>query len=308
MPSTDAAADREFLNLDSPTAKLLFSTVRMEICGLKHGGVATAFVFSQEWEGRQAAFLVTNRHAVADAQSARLYFTRSRDDRPALGEHVRLDLNQFGRIWHAHPRPEVNLAVTPLGPILCLLQEAGKRVFTSALDHSLLPPEDSPSAVGAMEDVLLVGYPAEVQDPAHVLPTMMKGITSSPFATQFAGQPKFMLQAPLYAGMGGSPVIALRSIHQATAQGVVIGSQLMLLGVLSEVAVRQDRAPAAYLPIPLAPPSVLATSNWAPFGLAVRSWTIREAVTDLLQKLEASAPMMANGQSVSSPGCREAAG
>jgi len=278
------------LNLESPTAKILFSIVRMEIAGLKQSGVATAFVYSQEWKGRQAAFLVTNRHAVADAQSARLYFTRSRDDKPALGEHVRLDLDQFGQIWHPHPRPEVNLAVTPLGPLTLQLQDAGKQVFNSALDHSLLPPEDNPTAVGTVEDVLLVGFSAEFQDPDHILPMVTKGITSTPYATQFAGQPKFMLQAPIYAGMGGSPVLALRSIHQATPQGVGTGFQLLLLGVLSEVAVRQDLAPAAYVSIPLAPPSVLATANWAPFGLALKSWTIRETVSDFLQRLEVSGP------------------
>ncbi|MBI2899054.1 MAG: hypothetical protein HYY17_02645 [Planctomycetes bacterium] len=275
------------MKTESPLAKLLFSVIRMEVTAPNYSGVGTAFVFSQNWKEGHAPFLVTAAHTVENAQHGRLFFTRSKEDKPVVGEYVCLELDEFGKGWKKHPRPELDLAVLPLAPLVAQMQEKGSTVYNTALDESLLPGPAPDTGVDAVEEVMVAGFSAEIQDRLHLFPLVQKGVTANPFDVDFAKAPKFLVQLPICSGLAGSPVLVTRTFHQPTPQGLATATQIVLLGMLTDVAVRQERSAAVFGPIPPLPAPGRADATWFPVGLAVKSSAISEVIGEFLKSIEA---------------------
>lgn len=274
------------MKVETPLSKSLFSILRMEVSGPKHAGVATAFVFSQTWQGAHAPFLVTAAHNIAGATKGRIFFSKGKDEKPVVGEYVCLELDEFEKGWHRHPKKELDIAVLPLAPLVRQIESNGGAVYNTALDESLLPEADP--AVDAVEEALVLGFAAELQDRKHLFPLVQKGVTANPYVIDHSGLPKFSLQVPVYAGLAGSPVVLARQFHQPTPQGVATATQLVLLGMLTEVAVRQDRSAANFAPIPILPMAGREDATWCHFALGLKASVVAEAVLDFLKTLEAA--------------------
>ena len=60
----------------------------------------------------------------------------------------------------------------------------------------------------AIEEVVLIGYPAGIRDPAHLTPIARKGITATPPAWDYGGRPTFLVDASVFHGSSGSPVFS----------------------------------------------------------------------------------------------------
>ncbi len=281
------------MKVETPLSKTLFSILRLEVTTPQTAGVTTAFVFSQSWQGAHAPFLVTAAHVLEGATKGRIFFCKGKDEKPVIGEYVCLELEEFSKGWHRHPNKDLDVAILPLAPLVRQIEQNGGTVFNTALDESLLPGADP--AVDAVEDVHVLGFSAEVQDRRHLFPLVQKGVTANPYVIDYAGTPKFAVQVPVYAGMAGSPVLLARTFHQPTSQGMATATQLVLLGMLTEVAVRQDRAASINLPIPTLPSPGREDLTWCPFGLALKSSAISEAVLDFLKTLEATQPQPVGG-------------
>ena len=54
-----------------------------------------------------------------------------------------------------------------------------------------------------------VGYPKGTWDVSNKLPIVRRGITASPVSVDFGGQKKFLIDAPIYRGSSGEPVILM---------------------------------------------------------------------------------------------------
>lgn len=137
--------------------------------------------------------------------------------------------SRFGD-WVYHPNPKVDLCAVPIGD---LLNQA--RGFYRAIDPSVIPSEAQLQELGAVEEILMIGYPNGLWDATNNYPLIRRGITASHPAVDFDvdGVATTVIDAACFPGSSGSPVILHNFGNYADKKGnTVIGSRTMFLGVL----------------------------------------------------------------------------
>jgi hypothetical protein len=133
-----------------------------------------------------------------------------------------------------HPNPDVDLCVMPVAPLLTQASAAGHNFFYVSLDKSLIPSTDELADLGALEDVVMVGYPNGIWDATNNMPVVRRGVTATHPNLNYEGRLEFMIDAACFPGSSGSPVFLYSNGGYATrAGGMVMGGiRVKLLGVL----------------------------------------------------------------------------
>lgn len=270
--------------------KLLFATVRIEILEGERPGIGSAFILGHQQGDQVAPFLVTTSHLVAGAEKATLLLTQGKDGQPRIDRTVTLELADFSRLWFQHPNPEVGLAVAPLAPLLTQLVEAGKPVFHTGFDESLVPIAGQPNEIGAIEDVAVLGYPSGLFDAGRAIPIALRGMTATPFHLDYQKQPAFLVNAPVLPGAGGSPVISVRQTVTVENEVPRTMTRLHLLGVLTRISVMDSNGHVSFRPIPGAPVEGTVSAARMSVGYAVRSSFVTETITRFFEAVESSKP------------------
>jgi len=92
----------------------------------------------------------------------------------------------------------------------------------------------------AIEDIVFLWYPNDIGDDINNLPVTRRGITATPFAVDFCGEKQFLIDASVFPGSSGSPVFIYKSESYSTRSGgLVVGSQLDIVGIVSPVFYRR---------------------------------------------------------------------
>jgi len=116
------------MDVETPAEQLFFVTVNLE--GTHEGttSTGTGFLYSVETEsGGDAVFLVTNKHVLRGGSGelkARL-LQRTVDGRPAYGSPATIDIEGVMEASTHHPDPNVDVAVSPFGQAINVLNEWG---------------------------------------------------------------------------------------------------------------------------------------------------------------------------------------
>jgi S1-C subfamily serine protease len=221
--------------------QLLFTTVRIEVDVPGGTATGTAFIFTYDWDDKQAHFLVTNKHVVDDAERGRFFFTlMDEDHKPLIGQRYNCGFNNFRLAWHYHPDPNVDIAVMPMVPILTQIHDAGYRVFFKSVTDDLVPAQDQATDLDAVEDVMFIGYPDGIYDVKHLMPIVRRGITATPFEIDYNGEPKFLIDASVFPGSSGSPVFSLRPAGSRTAAGLYVSLLCIFWGLLPKSSQRKN--------------------------------------------------------------------
>lgn len=215
--------------------RLAHSTVRME-CDTPDGrGTGTGFFFRCLNEGsRFVPVIVTNKHVVAAATIGRFHLTLAdAEGDPRIGSHIRIELPDFQRRWIDHPDPTVDLCVMPIQPLIEEAYAAGHRFFYTSLDGSLIPSADELADLGALEDVIMIGYPNGIWDASNNMPIIRRGVSATHPNLDYEGRREFMIDAACFPGSSGSPVFLYNNGWTTRAGGTVMGNlRVKLLGVL----------------------------------------------------------------------------
>lgn len=240
------------MNLQDISTQLLFTTapVWVELPGGKQS-FGTGFILSLPIPGpqnQQIPFLVTNAHVVANAQRAIIEFVERDGDAPKKGSRLRVEVD--GAIMSGFTDPTHDLAIVPIGGMLNNLEQGGRPVFFRSVSLDLIPAESVVDELGAVEEVTFIGYPSGLYDEKNVSPIIRRGITASPAWNDFRGQPAFLIDAGVFPGSSGSPVFILNQGAYGTKGGLVVGSRLLFMGVLTEAILRTERdVPPVFLGI-----------------------------------------------------------
>ena len=209
------------MRLDSTSSKLFFSTVKLLINDSAEGGrCGTAFVFRYDARNDGPKFLVTAKHIVKNANTGYFFWTESDESGyPMMGKMISLEFERFSTYWTPHPDENVDVAVMPLEPAVeSKIKEMGRRPFRVYLEQEIiLSPEDSL----AIERITFVGYPAGLSDTVNFTPFARSGITATPYALDYNGMPAFLIDASVYSGSCGSPVLISRGIEPNFLPGIV---------------------------------------------------------------------------------------
>jgi|GEM_PF-567325 len=217
---------------------LLFSTARIVTKSGNATASGTAFLYShtlpnEPIKGRGVPFLVTNRHVVATAEEGRVVFLRAADKQRLTGissSPYPLTIGDFSKGWIYHPDPTVDLAMMDLSVFFQMIYEAhGVNLFIRASTAQDIPTGEALQNIDAIEDVFMIGYPNSIMDEVNHLPIVRRGITATPFSSNYQGREEFLIDASVFPGSSGSPVFLLD--HQKPDADR--SKRLYLLGILS---------------------------------------------------------------------------
>jgi hypothetical protein len=224
------------LNLN-PSEQLTHSTVRIQTTladGSKSTGTGFFYAFLRKGE-RHVPAIVTNKHVVAGAVSGQFSLTlKNADGSPQIGQHLALALDNFEARWIPHPSPDVDLCLLLLAPLLAEASSIGKSFFFITLDETLLPTAEDLRDLGALEDIIMIGYPNGIWDAVNNMPILRRGITATHPNFDYEGRREFVIDAACFPGSSGSPVLLYNTGGWVDRQGTTRmgGARIRLLGVL----------------------------------------------------------------------------
>lgn len=220
--------------------QLLHSTVRIEAARLDGAiSTGTGFYFNFCVEGDRAKpAIVTNKHVVENANKMTIVFSVLDENGNVADKKEPLNVDGMLGRWIAHPDPGVDLCVLPIAPVCNAFEADGKRLAISPFSVDLIPNEGDLNALGAIEDVTMIGYPNGLWDYRNNLPIVRRGITATPAYSDYCGNKEFLVDMACYPGSSGSPVLLYNEGTYRTGDAISLGARLMLLGILYAVPVR----------------------------------------------------------------------
>lgn len=235
-------------------------------------------------EGKQAPFLVTNKHVVDGAVVIGLTFhvTTDNNETPITGSGRLISFRTDQIPIIRHPDPNVDLAAIAIAPIHeHAVNSEGWQPFTKCLDWKHLPPPEMIADFGALEDIVMVGYPTGIVDHANNFPIVRRGITSTPFNTNYQGKREFLADIPVYGGSSGSPIFLMNEGSYSTPKGLFVGTRFALLGVLYAGHTETVNGHIVAEPIPTNFTSIAWIKHMINLGLCIKSALIEDMATEI---------------------------
>lgn len=235
---------------------LSHNTVRIKIMyddGKK--GVSTGFFYNFEGSNKvPVPAIVTNKHVLQNGEYLDCSFNPiGKDNRVNLKENkfvIRI-IDLKNNCWHAHPNPSIDLAIIPLAKVIDHLHSQEKFPFMLYFTQSTLPRSREWGTLVALEQMIVVGYPADIWDTVNNLPVLLKGAAATHPKIDFKGKPQFLVSAPVYLGSSGSPVFLYEYKEVRLGQDLNLGKHRpRLVGILSEVFYQEQKGEMITVPIP----------------------------------------------------------
>lgn len=264
-------------------AEQLFFTTVFLTGKTSHGTIqGTGFLYRIDLaNGKVAPFLITNKHVLRDVTDLKIRFIAAADGAPRLGHATEITATEFhDKAWRGHPDPAVDLAAYPLAEAIDNLNATGAPPFYKSLGPAMRPTAGDISNLDAMEEVIFLGYPNGLYDTKNFLPVARRGVTASPIALDYRGEPAFLIDASVFPGSSGSPVFILNegTYSPRGIAGLAFGTRFLFLGVLAAVHTRQVQGTVSELPARLA----VTTPDVLDLGIVYKSDAIDDCVNPIL--------------------------
>lgn len=268
---------------------LFFTTVRIGAGNDTAQWSGTGFLLQYPTGAQSIPVLVTNKHVLADATHATFTLTRSDGVQP-LRAGTQLSISNFGSgNWVGHPDPDVDVAALFFDPILEQLAALEAPAFYRAFTPNLLLSRDAMNELDSIEQVTFVGYPNGIFDTHSMSPIARRGHTATPIFNDYDGAPAFLIDAAVFPGSSGSPVVLFDHTYTDRRGTLHVGSRFALLGILAAVHTRRVSGE-----IEMVRRAVAAFDDVLNLGIVFKASAIQECVVSLFAArgvvLNASAP------------------
>jgi hypothetical protein len=276
---------------DTLISNLLLHVTRIETWNQDSPGVhgyATGFFLRYEWDkGTKATeFLVTNRHVVSGWTHGGFYLHRGTKLQPNLHPALWIAPEEWPKCWSFHPDPDVDVAIMNMAKAVGWFKENATDTLYGSLGPGQYPTAEALGYLDSLEEVLILGFPIGILDSTNLLPITRRGTTATPPTVDVDGEGAFLVDAPIFPGSSGSPVLLAQEggvarIGKETKVGV---SRLILLGMVSKMYVHRPRHAAALVEIPLV--ADLPAEPYIPLDLAyvIKTRRIIEAVEAFMKR------------------------
>ena len=216
--------------------KAMYSTVKLKCQHDDKTIYGTGFIYKFFRTGEYSyPVIVTNRHILYGSSHITFYLNRGDDNNlPIHGDPIEVPLSrQLQEQIVYHPNGKTDLALLPIGGIINKCLEDGDRPFYTGIDSSTIPEHSKWDELHALEDVLVVGYPNNLEDEINKLPIFIKGNTATHPCIDFNQREEFLINANLYPGSSGSPVFLVDENFLSRSRQYQEGRDYVkLLGIL----------------------------------------------------------------------------
>lgn len=279
------------MRVETIALQLLFNTIRIET-HFPDGshGVGTGFLLDHRNHKGEAPFIVTCRHLVEGSSKGQLTMIRGSNGEPLLGKAFVSEVDHFENVWHFHSDKEIDVAVTPVLPVLRQAEESKEELFYRAIQSELVLDEKTITDLDALEELAFIGYPTGHWDRRNLLPIIRRGTTATPASVDYNGRPEFLIDASVFPGSSGSPVFLYNPVAYSTSQGaVVIGQRLGLLGILCRAGVMGSSTGPSSV-VRTAGQEGLTSAQMVDLGVVVKSKAILETIDGFLRRVDSGNP------------------
>lgn len=247
-------------------------------------GAGTGFLYIFAKDDKLAPMLVTNKHVVDGARVIGLTFHVTTDNNatplPGSGRLISFRSAEVPIVRHLNP--EVDLAAIAIHSVIeHATNQEGWRPFIKCLDRSHLPSAQMIGDFGALEEIVMVGYPTGIVDAVNNFPIVRRGITSTPYATNYQGKREFLADIPVYGGSSGSPVFVVNEGSYSTANALVMGTRFALIGVLYAGHIETVTGQIVAEPIPTHLTPVAKVKHMINLGLCIKSALIEDLTAQI---------------------------
>lgn len=248
----------------------------------------TGFLFNFFRQNNQSlTAIVTNRHVLAGMVKIEMRFTRkAASNEPDLGKFVDISLEtdlQSRIIFH--PDRDVDLAIIAVSDILLKYEQEGQPIYAIGLDQNLVASEADLRKFQPLEDVLIVGYPDGISDTANNIPIFRRGITATPVYLRFDGKKQFMIDAAIYHGSSGSPVLLYNVGAWIGENGLAqLGTRVGFLGVVFGVLESSTEGVMRVIPAPTQLTSKVFTNIPHNLGACIPSYCILDFEPEIVKR------------------------
>ncbi|MBU0692256.1 serine protease [bacterium] len=207
------------IGISSVPELMMFNTVRLSVCNKdgSRSAIGTGFLFTIDvGDGKIQPMIISNRHMFENKDRILEVALHLRDPSkkglwfgaPPLVRRVNLSEVEF------HSNEEIDIACLPAG------WTATEDVFSVFLNESHLCTFEEDELQPGLE-IWFVGYPAGLSDTTYNLPILRRGWIATHPKIDFEKKKIFLVDANVFNGSSGSPVIAR------------IDNKVKLLGVVS---------------------------------------------------------------------------
>lgn len=227
-------------NMLTITEQLIHNTIRIESFFKDKVGTGTGCFFVFKIDDKQVPVIVTNKHVVKDpglgyADKGKLIFKLMDEKKEWIAQSkFEFNIANFGKSWIMHPDDKVDLCIFPLGGIIEQMRKQDKKPFYILIDENMVPSKADEENFGAMEEIVMVGYPNGIWDQLNNLPILRKGITATHPSYNYNGKNEFLIDAACFPGSSGSPVFLLNLNGYSDKKGTTyMGAiRVKFLGIL----------------------------------------------------------------------------
>jgi hypothetical protein len=246
-------SDLPTMKADTPDQQLFFCTTRIEARSVdgKTNSIGTGFIFNYKIdEQHQIPFIVTCKHVVDGFAFGTFSFVQSKDGKPNLGQKCVVTVPNLQNLVFYDLDPKIDVVLIPLVPILNYFKANGQTPFFRSLSKDLVPSREAAEDLSAIQPIVFVGYPYGMHDEINLLPIARRGFTASPYVVDFDGLPFFLIDANVFPGSSGSPVMVLDEGAYASHGGLTMGGRAYFLGLVDQAYIHTEEGIVKFKPVP----------------------------------------------------------
>jgi hypothetical protein len=271
---------------DSPDDEIYFCTTEIEAISAdgQSTSTGTGFVVEKDVPGKGTAlFIVTCRHVVEGFAQAKITFVAEKDGKPLLGQKCEAVIGDLPQAVFYNKDNKVDVAIIPLIPLLDFLKTRGESPFFRALNVSFIPSDKDAADLSSIQNILFAGYPIGIRDEKNILPIVRRGTTATPYSVDYNGLPLFLIDAAVFPGSSGSPVLVFDQGSISHKNGSIsIGTRFFFLGLIAQSYLQEEKGIVQFESVPTALVPTYKESIPVNLGVVIKAQAVLETIDEEL--------------------------